>query len=119
MNRFDYIREWRKVPAKRNMSVLYRGSIYRIAAIGETGSLVLRAEHLVHPTDPELNYDYDLKAKGDPVSAIRRHIRECEQRITERDADPHTKYMFAKAQIEERAFVAGLKRALEHMGMKS
>lgn len=117
MNRFDHIREWRKVPAKRNMSVLYRGSIYRIAAIGETGSLVLRAEHLVHPTDPELNYDYDLKAKGDPVSAIRRHIRECEQRIADRDSGKLAEEFWMQ-QSEERAFVAGLKRALEHMGMK-
>jgi uncharacterized NAD(P)/FAD-binding protein YdhS len=118
MNRFDHIRKWRKVPAKRNMPVLYRGSIYRIAAIGETGSLVLRAEHLVHPTDPELNYDYDLKANGDPVSAIRRHIRECEKRIADRNA-VGVPDVFAAQQAEELAFMNGLKRALEHMGVNS
>jgi hypothetical protein len=36
-NRFDNIRQWRKVPAKRNMIVLYRGAVCRIAAIDETG----------------------------------------------------------------------------------
>lgn len=117
MNRFDHIREWRKVPAKRNMPVLYRGSVYRIAAIGELGALVLRAEHFVHPTDPDLSYSYDLKANGDPVMAIRRHIRECEQRIADRDSGKLAAEFWMQ-QTEERAFVAGLKRALEHMGMK-
>ncbi len=116
-NRFDNIRQWRKVPAKRNMIVLYRGAVCRIAAIDETGGLVLRAEHHVHPTDPDLKYNPDLKADGDPVMAIRRHIRECEQRIAARDSG-ELEAEFWMQQTEERAFVAGLKRALEHMGVK-
>ncbi len=122
MNRFDHIREWRKVPAKRNMPVLYRGAVCRIAAIDETGGLVLRAEHHVHPTDPDLKYNPDLKANGDPVMAIRRHIRECEKRIALRNEavaeDGLASDTFASENAEERAFMNGLKRALEHMGVK-
>lgn len=114
-NRFEHIREWRKVPAKRNMPVLYRGAIFRIAAIGETGSLVLRAEHFVHPNDNDLSYDVPNGQDG--MAAIRQHIRECERRIAERDAGECPED-FAFQQTEERAFVAGLKRALEHMGVK-
>jgi len=113
MNRFDHIREWRKVPAKRNMSVLYRGSIYRIAAIGETGSLVLRAEHFVHPNDSDLSYDVPNGQDG--MAAIRQHIRECEKRIAGRVEDGTDDTYWHR---EECAFMNGLKRALEHMGMK-
>lgn len=113
-NRFDHIREWRKVPVKRNMPVLYRGARFRVASIGETGSLVLRAEHHVHPNDNELTYA--IPDGFDGIAAIRKHIRECEKRIAERDAGERPQE-FAFQQTEERAFVAGLKRALEHMGV--
>lgn len=115
MSRFDDIREWRKVPVKRNMPVLYRGARFRIAAIGETGSLVLRAEHIVHPNDDELSYT--VPDRFDGIGAIRQHISECEKRIADRNA-VGVPDVFAAQQAEELAFMNGLKRALEHLGVQ-
>jgi hypothetical protein len=120
-NRFDHIREWRKVPVKRNMPVLYRGARFRVAAIGETGSLVLRAEHIVHPNDNELSYL--VPDQFDGIGAIRQHIRECEKRIALRAEACEEQGLpvntFDAENATELAFMDGLKRALEHLGVKS